>query len=425
MTIKQTKQIYKGHIMSIELKKLKEERAEVVHSMHTMVKTAEDEKRGLTTEEDGQWSEMSDSVDSFDARIEKVERSNSLMGQLDDYNDDTSKKPDLSEQREHEDESVDERSEAFGALIRSVEGGTSGLSTDQRKVLAEMRAQSVGTTTAGGYTVPEGFEAQIIESMVAFGGIANVANVLNTATGNDLPFITNDDTGNSGALLAENTQDSEQDLTLGQITLGAYKYTSKIIRVSNELIQDNAVNLESYIAKKFGERLGRITSAHYATGTGTAQPNGLMTAATVGKTAASATALTYDELLDLKHSVDPAYRGNARWAFNDSTFKAIKQLKDSQNRPLWMPDYVNGAAGTIDGDQYVIDQGIASMAINALAAAYGDMDNYQIRMVQGFQMVRLVERYADFHQVGFLAFMRTDADLLDTAAVKSLKMAAA
>jgi len=410
--------------MSIELKKLKEERADVVGQMHSMVEKSEEEKRGFSSEENDQWGKMSDSIDEFDARIEKVERSESLMGQLDQYNDDTSFKPELDDQRENKSEEVDERSSAFGSLIRSIEGGESGLNQEQRKVLAEMRAQST-TTTAGGYTVPEAFESMIVDSMAAYGGIMNNANVLTTSSGNDLPFITNDDTSNSGALLAENTQDSEQDLTFGQITLGAYKYTSKIIRVSNELIQDNAVNLEQYIAGKFGERLGRITSTHYATGTGTAQPNGLMTGATVGKTAASASAVTYDELLDLKHSVDPAYRAGAKWAFNDSTFLAIKKLKDSQNRPLWMPDYVSGAAGTIDGDQYFIDQGIASFAINALTAAYGDMDKYQIRMVQGFQMVRLVERYADFHQVGFLAFMRSDADLLDTAAVKSLKMAAA
>lgn len=411
--------------MSIELKKIKEERADVVGQMHSMVEKSEDEKRGFTSEETDQWSQMSDSITEFDGRIEKVERSESLMGQLDQYNSDTSFKPNLDGQSEQKDDSVDERSAAFGALIRSIDGGTSGLNQDQRQVLSEMRAQSVGTTTAGGYTVPEGFESMIIESMAAFGGISGAANILTTSTGNDLPFITNDDTSNSGALLAENTQDAEQDLTFGQITLGAYKYTSKIIRVSNELIQDNAVNLEQYIAGKFGERLGRITATHYATGTGSAQPNGLMTGATVGKTAASATALTYNELLDLKHSVDPAYRGGAQWAFNDATFLAIKKLVDSQNRPLWMPDYVSGAAGTIDGDTFFVDQGIATMAIDALAVAYGDMDKYQIRMVQGFQMVRLVERYADFHQVGFLAFMRTDADLLDVAAVKTLKMAAA
>ena len=408
--------------MSIELKKLKEERAEVVTQMRDMVSKSEDEKRGFNADEDQKWSDMTSSIESFDDRIKKVERSNSLMGQLDEYNKDTSLKPEIK--ADDKPSEVDQRSTAFGALIRSIESGHTGLNAEQREVLAEMRAQAT-TTTAGGYTVPQGFEEMIIDSMKAYGGIANAANVLTTTTGNDLPFITNDDTSNSGALLAENTVDTEQDLAFGQITLNAYKYTTKIIRVSNELIQDTAVNLEQYIAAKFGERLGRVTSTHYATGTGTAQPNGLMTGATVGKTAASATALTYDELLDLKHSVDPAYRAGAQWAFNDTTFLAIKKLKDTQNRPLWMPDYVSGAAGTIDGDGFFVDQGIPSMAIDALAAAYGDMDKYQIRMVQGFQMVRLVERYADYHQVGFIAFMRADADLLDVAAVKTLKMAAA
>ena len=199
----------------------------------------------------------------------------------------------------------------------------------------------------------------------------------------------------------------------GELVLGAYKYTSKIIRVSVELLQDSAFNMEQYIGGKFGERLGRATAAHYATGTGTGQPNGLMTAATAGVTAASATAITYLEMLDLKHSVDPAYRVSPMWLFNDSTLKALKQLVDLDGRPLWSPAIAADAPATFDGDPYQIDQGIDSIATGNRTVAYGDMSKYLIRDVLGMQMVTLRERYADFHQAGFIAFMRTDADLLD------------
>jgi HK97 family phage major capsid protein len=275
-----------------------------------------------------------------------------------------------------------------------------------------MRAQST-TASEGGYTIPEGFQNNIWSAMGAYGGIRTAATVISTATGNPLPFITNDDTGNVGALLAENVADSEQDTVFGEIILNAWSYTSKIIRVSQQLLQDNAVNLESYLGGMFAERLGRATAAHYATGDGASKPNGLMTAAAAGITAGSATAVTYLELLDLKHSVDPAHRLNATWAFNDTTFKALKKLVDADGRPLWSPELTTDAPATLDGDRYVIDQGIASMTTGNKTIAYGDLSKYHIRDVLGITMARLVERYAEFHQVGFVAILRTDADLID------------
>jgi HK97 family phage major capsid protein len=185
-------------------------------------------------------------------------------------------------------------------------------------------------------------------------------------------------------------------------------------------MQDSAFNLDQYIAGRFAERLGRITSTHYATGTGSGQPNGLVTASTLGTTAAAVAAITYNEMLDLKHSVDPAYRGNAKWVFNDSTLKALKQLQDSNGLPLWSPNVATDAPAMLDNDPYIIDQGMPSLATGNKTVLYGDIAKYHIRDVRGFSMVRLVERYADFDQVGFIAFMRTDADLLDTAAVKHL-----
>ncbi|MCP5011983.1 MAG: phage major capsid protein, partial [Aestuariibacter sp.] len=198
-----------------------------------------------------------------------------------------------------------------------------------------------------------------------------------------------------------------------ELVLDAYKYTSKIIRVSVELMQDSAFDLNAYIASALGERLGRATAAHFATGTGSSQPNGLMTAATSAFTAASATALTRAELVALKHSVDPAYRANAKFVFNDTTLLALKGLVDGDGRPLWQPAIADAVPATIDGDRYVIDQGVASIATGVRSVGYGDMSKYIIRRVKGFTLVRLVERYADYHQVGFVAFMRTDADLLD------------
>jgi len=400
--------------MSLELKKLQEERAEAVTAMHALVEAAEKEDRGLTAEERESWDKMDESIEAYDNRIEIVKRSESLYGQLDQVN---SNHIGREQANEGQQTTLDEqRAQTFDKFLRF---GASDLGKEERQILRgmrfvdEQRAQSVGTTTAGGHTVPSSLANQIEDAKLAFGGIRKASSVITTGDGGTMTFVTDNDTGNSGALIAENTADSEQDLTFGTMTLGAYKYTSKIIRVSNELLQDSAFDMNAYIAGKFGERLGRIEATHLATGSGSGQPNGLVTASTLGVTAAATAAITYNELLDLKHSVDPAYRSNARWVFKDSTFKAVKKLADSNGLPLWSPDVTADAPATLDGDPYIIDQGLAALATGAKTVLYGDISKYTIRSVKGFTLVRLVERYAEYDQVGFIAYMRMDADLLD------------
>lgn len=404
-----------------KLVKLQEERAKLVTDMRGMVDAAEKDDRGLSAEERSQWDTMNADVDALEQRMKDVEQSESRFNELNDMvvNKLPSQDTDGGQEERAEGPTMES---AFDAYTRF---GMQSLSVEERAILlphqqafteSEKRALAAGTDTAGGYTVPEGFAGFITDGMKAYGGIRDVSTVITTDSGNPLPFPTNDDTSNSGALLAENVADSEQDLTFGVIPLGAHKYTSRIIRVPVELLQDSAFNLDQYLAGKFAERLGRATSAHYATGTGTGQPNGLMVGAAAGVTAASATAITYGELLSLKHSVDPAYRAGARFGMNDTTLLAVKKLLDSAGRPLFIPDPSAAAAGTIDGDQYFIDQGIASIATGARSVVYGDMSKYHIRDVRGFSMVRLNERYAENHQVGFIAFMRTDANLIDAGA---------
>jgi HK97 family phage major capsid protein len=291
--------------------------------------------------------------------------------------------------------------------------------------VSEARAQSVGTTTAGGFTVPQGFLNQLEASLLAFGGMREVATVLRTAEGNDLPIPTVSDHANVGAILAENTQVAEQDITFGQITLKAYKYSSKLIRVSAELLQDSAIDLESFIGGALGERIARILNTHFTTGDNSSKPQGI-TASGAGVTAASATAITYGELVELQHSVDPSYRANARFMMHDSTFKAIRKLLDGQNRPIFQPDITAASPGTLLGSPIVINQDCATIAASAKAVFFGDFSKYIIRDVQDFTLLRLEERYADYHQVGFVGFSRHDGRILDagTDPIKHLVLAA-
>lgn len=398
----------------MKLQDLLQERGQLATQMHDMHKAAEKEDRGFTADESEKWDNLDSKLDELDKRIKANKRASSIIGYTDDQIKDM--KPEgLKEEEQRE----ITQGQAFSALLRSTQPGQMGLSADQQAAL--QRAQAKGTDSAGGYLAPEEFRNNVIDRMSAFGGVRNVATVISTETGNSIPMPTNDDTGNTGAIIGENTQDSEQDMTFGEVNLGAFKYTSRIIRVPIELLQDSAFDLDTYIQGKFGERLGRATSAHYATGTGTGQPQGLA-AATVGNTAAANTGIAYDDLLNLKHSVDPAYRGNARWGFNDNTFLALKKLKDSDNRPLWLPDIAGVAPSTIDGDAFFIDQGFADIGASAVPVVYGDMSGYWVRDVMGMTVTRMVERYADFHQVGFVAILRSDGRIIDGNGIRAMDM---
>lgn len=323
----------------------------------------------------------------------------------------------------------------LNAFQKYVAFGMGELDTDERASLRAnfggkdfRNAQGVGTGSAGGYLVPEGFRQQIVEKMKDFGSVQSVATVLTTSTGATLPWPTNDDTGNVGALLAENTQATEQDITLGTEDLGAYKYTSKIVRVSLEFLQDvDWMDTEAFISRKFAERLGRIHNQHFTTGTGSSQPQGIVTGATSGVTAASATAITADELIDLQHSVDPAYRNErSKFMLSDAALKAIRKLKTSGSGEYIFqpPNVAGGVPAQIAGASYVVNNDMAVPATGVKSVLYGDFQTgYVIRFVKAFELIRLNERYADYGQVGFIAFDRADAVVQDSSAYKALTQA--
>jgi len=302
---------------------------------------------------------------------------------------------------------------------------------DMSQAPSEIRALAAGTPAAGGFTVPQGFSDEIEKAMKAFGPMYDptVTRVIPTGTGNDIPWPQMDDTGNIGALLAENTATGEQDIAFTSLTMKAYMYTSKLIRVPFQLLQDSAFDVENDIINPaFGERIGRIANQHLTTGTGGgAQPNGIVTASSVGATTAAVAAVTADELIDFYHTVEPAYRKDPSFKamFNDSTLKAIRKLKDAQNRYLIDGLKDNGAVLNLAGFSvpYVINQDMASMATGAKFALMGAFNRYVVRRVKEMQILRLSERYAEFFQVGFVGFARFDGNLVNTNAVKHLKNA--
>lgn len=289
-------------------------------------------------------------------------------------------------------------------------------------------SRALGTTTggAGGYTIPQDFQRKITETMKTFGGMRQVANVISTDSGATLPWPANNDTANLGTILDENTAMSELDVAFTTNSLGAFMYVSGLVRVSYQLLQDSAFDLEGFLARKLGERIGRIQNRHFTIGVDTTQPQGLTVGGTSGVTAASATVVTLAELMALKQSVDPAYRngGNAKWMMNDVTAGEIMGLLDSDNRPLWQPDLTGGAPDRLLAFPVVINQDMPNTATGLKAIAFGDFNaGYIIRDVRGIQIKRLEERYAEYLQVGFFAYARADGGVDDAAAFRLITMA--
>jgi len=281
----------------------------------------------------------------------------------------------------------------------------------------EYRAQSVATPAAGGYTVPDETMRALEIALLDFGGMRRAATIIRTSSGADLPMPTVNDTANVGVILNENTQVANQDVAFSSLVLNSFKYSSKQVLVSVELLQDSAVPLGEILGRLLGERIGRITNTHFTVGTGVAMPLGIVPAATVGFTAPATdgqvTAWKYTSMVEMEHSIDPAYRRNASWMMSDNALKKSKLILDTQGRPLWAAGIAGGAPDTLLGYPLIINNDMAVMAANAKSVLFGDLSKYIIRDVLGITLLRLEERYADFHQVAFLAFARMDGDLLD------------
>ena len=374
-----------------------------------------------TEEQRTQWGAMKSELDALD---EKIGREEELRRQDQDYIDGQEQ-----EQRQqlgnNDDPAAQAQEKRVAAFDRFLRHGFSELSGEERQALKELRAQGTTPDDKGGYTVPVQMLNKIVDAMKAYGGIAGVSQILNTSTGQDITWSTSDGTAEEGELLAENTAASEGDVTFGTAILGAKKLSSKIIRVSNELLQDSGVDIEAYLAGRIAQRIGRGEAKYLIQGTGAGtptQPKGLVTSVTGTVNTASATTFTWKEMNALKHSIDPAYRGGPRfrWAFNDSTLQVVEEMVDGQNRPLWLPDVVGGSPATVLGTPYVIDQGIEGIAASKKFIFLGDFNRFIIRRVAYMTLKRLVERYAEYDQTAFLAFHRFDCVLEDTAAIKAL-----
>jgi HK97 family phage major capsid protein len=446
--------------MAKSAKQLREERAPLALKIKEMADLLQSENRDFTSEETQNWESVNKDYNLLTSQIEARERAEKIevisdeqRRQADEIGrEDRSHKPD-----QIPGERVETRGPTDSDLCTALQGWcrvsydmplearhitacermgqnprskefTVNLRHDYNAFRRENRVQVGVTDTAGGFLRPEGFVANLERALLAYGGVRNVADVMRTGDGNDMPWPTSDDTSNEAIIIGEQTPTTapEQDATFGQVIFRAHLYSSKLIRVSSSLLQDSAFPLATVVPDILGERIGRGTSRHYTTGIGGGQPRGVVTAATTGKTTATATAITFDEVYDLIHSVDPAYRDRASFMLHDNVVLYVRKLKDGNGNYLWQPSNQAGVPDRLAGYPLTVNQHMASsVATGAITMLFGDFGKYKIRDVADIRFRRLDERYAELDQVGFVAFFRTDGNLLNagTGPVKSMVQA--
>lgn len=317
------------------------------------------------------------------------------------------------------------QSDAKKLYSKWLRGGDKALNADD---WAHLR-NTMSTTTSGqgGYTVQSDVAKELIDSLKAYGGMRETSEVFQTAQGNPLSFPTSDGTSETGELIAENTTATAADPSFGTVAVNAFKFSSKVVAVPFELLQDSSIDMEAFIRARLGVRLGRITNQMFTTGTGTAQPRGIVTGASSGKVGTTGQTLTviYDDLIDLQHSVDPAYRRlpGAGFVMADSSLKVIRKIKDGQSRPIFVPGYETNVPGGMPdmllGSPLSINQDVPAMAADAKSILFGALKKYLIRDVMEIAMFRFEDSaYIKLGQIGFMAWMRSGGNLTDTAAVK-------
>lgn len=283
-----------------------------------------------------------------------------------------------------------------------------------------VNALQVGTDSEGGYLVPDEYERTLVEALEEENIFRQLAKVIQTSSGDrKIPVVA---TKGSASWIDEEGAFTESDDSFSQVSIGAYKLGT-MIKVSEELLIDSVFDLESYISREFARRIGAKEEEAFFTGDGTGKPLGILATtggAETGVTAASATAITADELIDLFYSLKSPYRRNAVWLLNDSTIKAIRKLKDNQGQYLWQPSLTAGTPDTILGRPVRTSAYMPAIAAEAKTIAFGDFSYYWIADRQGRSFKRLNELYAANGQVGFLASQRVDGKLILPEAIKVL-----
>lgn len=393
----------------MDTKQLRARRLGVWNDMQALLEATND--NGMSGEQSASYAKMEAECDRLWEDIQARERAAKIQADLDRPQDTPAGAADPAgkgPEPYRNDQAAYSR--AFMSWMRDPEG----VSIENRAVLQKgrMEARDLGTSpgAAGGYLVPDEFSNRLFEHLKWYGAVRNVAGQLTSSTGADMLYPNLDDTGNVGAIINENTAVSEQDVAFGARTFKGFLYTSKLVQVPWNLLQDSAFPLETKLSEWLAARLGRIQNTHFTTGTGATQPEGFVTNATTVDTATSDT-LVLKDIVTLIYSVDRAYRMNAVFQMNDAVISHLRKEQATTGEFVWQPSAQAGEPDRLFGYPLWPNNDMAATPTTdaAKVAAFGDFRmGYLIRDIKGVTLVRLNERYADALQTGFFAWMRLD-----------------
>ncbi len=301
---------------------------------------------------------------------------------------------------------------------------TKNLTPEQAHLIRNTMSTTTGSE--GGHTVAPTVASTVIDAMKDYSGMRRVADRIVTANGAALSYPTSDGTTEEGEIIAENTTATDADIGFGTVPLNCFKFSSKIITIPIELLQDTSIDILALVNKRIRDRIGRIQNKKFTIGVGTTEPFGLTVAAGVGKTGQTGqtTTVIYDDLVDLVDSIDPAYANDAlKFMFNQTLRRTIRKIKDTAGRPIWTPSYDAGmSAKTPDlllGYPVELNNHMPTPAANAKSIAFGDLNKYMVRDAMEVTLFRFEDSaYLKKGQVGFLAWCRAGGNLLDTSAAK-------
>jgi len=391
---------------------LRGQRAELIKGATAIVDAAQKEGRSLNAEEKSKFDAMEADARSIKTQIDTLERAADLKKEL---------------AADAEVREAAPKATRKGAFEKYLRNGMGSLSANERSIMGELRGtatQIAGTDSLGGFLVPQDFSNELDMATLFTGEVERLAKKLNTAGGALLDYPTINDTATDAGLTSEAAAVTVQDMTFANAQLSAYNYASQV-KVSMQLLQDNACDLNSFLAEAMGERIARATNAAFSTGSGSSQPEGIVTGSALGNTAAGATAITADDVLDTIYSIDPSYRNKPTFGLmaHDNIIAAIRALGIGSNNdyPIWQPGLAIGQPDRIFGvPVYVNNDMQSSIATGTKTLLAADFSKFVVRSAGGVQMVRLNERYMDELEIGFVSFARKDSKVLDTRAIKHM-----
>lgn len=394
------------------ISELREKRAKAWEAAKNFLESHRNDNGILSAEDDATYTRMEKEITDLGKEIARLERQESLENELKKpINTPLTAKPMNGEKQEEKTgRASDSYKKAFWKQVRDAG------SYEIRNAL------QVGADSEGGYLCPDTFENQLVAGLTSRGIIRSLSHVISTSSGqHKIPVVASRGTA---AWVEEEGAIPEGDDAFGQQYIGAHK-VGTLIKVSEELLNDSAFDLEDYFITEFARRIGNKEEEAFLTGNGTGKPTGILNTAGVGVTTASATTITADELIDLFYSLDAPYRVNAVWVLNDATMKIVRKLKDSTGQYLWQKALHEGDHETLLGRPIYHSPYAPTVAAGAKPILFGDLSYYWIGDRQGITFRRLNERYADTGQVGFIATKRLDGKLILPEAVKVLAMKSA